>query len=287
MTALDLLWRVARSHGLLHVIDVGANPIGGAAPYQPLLEAGCATVTGFEPQPEALAALNARKSAAESYHPTALGAGGTAVLHLFRHSGFASVYPARPETAALVGFGRAMRPAGSQAIETARLDDLAGVPPADFLKIDVQGAERDIISAARAKLAQAVMIQTEVRFLPLYHGEPGFGALDAELRAQGFMFHDFAFLKRAALASPQQGRLRPLAHRQVVDGDAFYIRDLTTLPSWSDAQIARLALLAHVVAASPTLVLHCLDALAARGLAGASLAEDYLALVPDRWRKGG
>lgn len=279
---LSLLWRLAAPYGPVHVIDVGANPIGGDAPWRVLLEAGCATLTGFEPQPEALAALDARKSAAETYHPVALGAGGAAVLNLFRHSGFASLFPGRADTAALVGFGRAMRPAGNLPVMTARLDDLAGIAPADYLKIDVQGAELDIISGGRVTLGQAVLVQTEMRFLPLYVGEPGFGALDGELRAQGFMFHDFAFLKRAPIVSGAQGRLRPAASRQVVDGDAYYVRDLTTAAGWSVAQLARLALLADAVMDSPTLALFCIEALVARGAAAAGLADDYLATLPPR-----
>lgn len=37
------------------IVDVGANPLTGKAPYQPLLDAGAASVVGFEPAPEAFA----------------------------------------------------------------------------------------------------------------------------------------------------------------------------------------------------------------------------------------
>ena len=72
---------------LTHVVDVGANPIDGAPPYKQMLSQGLCTVTGFEPQEQALAALNERKGPLETYLPHALGSGGQATLnicHVFR-----------------------------------------------------------------------------------------------------------------------------------------------------------------------------------------------------------
>ena len=44
------------------VLDIGANPIDGDPPYKAMLASGLCSVIGFEPQPEALAELNRRKS---------------------------------------------------------------------------------------------------------------------------------------------------------------------------------------------------------------------------------
>ena len=57
----------------------------------------------------------------------------------------------------------------------------------DFLKIDIQGAERDVLAHARAKLAETVAIQTEISFVPLYKDQPTLGDIDLELRGQGFL----------------------------------------------------------------------------------------------------
>lgn len=260
----DLIWQMSGGTAL-EVVDVGANPIEGDAPYKALLDAGYARVTGFEPNADALAELNQRKGERETYHPHALGAGGPATLHLFRHSGFTSLFPVDQAVSKRMGFGRATRPQGTVEIQTERLDDLAEVPAADMLKIDVQGAETQIIANGRETLSGAMAVWTEVRMVPLYEGEPSFGDLDAELRDQGFMFHDFAFLKRIALggrASKQKFRRR--AFRQIVDGDAIYIRDPGG-PGISDAQIFNLALLSVGVLQSYELALHCLDLLAQRG----------------------
>ena len=84
---------------------------------------------------------------------------------------------------------------GRTRIETQRLDDLAEVDDIDFLKIDIQGGELAVLVHGREKLKNAVVIQTELQFVNLYEGQPSFGEVDQELRAQGFIPHAFAALK--------------------------------------------------------------------------------------------
>ncbi len=63
MAALtDPLFQLLRPERLTAIVDIGANPIDGDPPYKSMLQVRLCRVVGFEPQPEALAALNARKS---------------------------------------------------------------------------------------------------------------------------------------------------------------------------------------------------------------------------------
>ncbi|MBK5946273.1 hypothetical protein CCR83_07445 [Rhodobacter veldkampii DSM 11550] len=277
---LDLL-RAARPDALpIEVVDVGANPITGDPPYLALLRAGDVRVLGFEPQPDALARLMAAKSERETYLPMALGAGEVETLHICANSGFTSIFPPHEANARLLGFQRGMRVREKVQVQTARLDDLSEVGRIDFFKIDVQGAELSIIANGRQRLSTAVLVQTELRFLPIYQGEPSLGELDAELRLQGFQLYDFAFLKHAALRSGSGRLLRRRQHRQLVDGDAFYIRDLTAIDQTDAAQVLRLAILAEGVMNDPALVLFCLDALVRRGAVRPDIVPDYVALLP-------
>ncbi len=66
----------------------------------------------------------------------------------------------------------------------------------DYLKIDVQGSELAIFQNGRRRLADAVVIQTEVSFLPLYKKQPVFGQIDLELRGQGFIPHALTSIDR-------------------------------------------------------------------------------------------
>ncbi|MGZ3033425.1 FkbM family methyltransferase, partial [Pseudomonas aeruginosa] len=74
-------------------------------------------------------------------------------------------------------------------IATHRLDDIGEIDAMDYLKIDVQGSELAVFQNGRRRLAEVVVIQTEVSFLPLYKKQPVFGEIDLELRSQGFIPH--------------------------------------------------------------------------------------------------
>ncbi|TCO74005.1 FkbM family methyltransferase [Rhodovulum euryhalinum] len=266
----------------LRILDVGANPlIEGEVSYRKLLDLGHAEVVGFEPQPDALAALNARKSQAETYLPHVLGDGSRQVLHLTRAPGFTSVYPADPDSARLLGFADGMAEIGATAVETRRLDDLPQVPRVDFLKIDVQGSERAILAHGRDRLAEAIAVQTEVRMFQIYRGEPSHGDLETELAAQGFRFLRFATLKHVALSRRRHARrLKRAEFAQAVDGDAFFVRDLRGAGEWSDEALKRLAILADGVMDCPDLALFALDLLETRGCIGGTVIDDYLTALP-------
>lgn len=271
----------------LRIADVGANPlIEGEVSYRRLLEEGHAEVVGFEPQEEALAALNARKSEAELYLPYALGDGSPRTLHLTQSPGFTSVFPADPSSASLLGFWRGMSETGRTTVATRRLDDCPEVPPIDFLKIDVQGSETAIIANGARKLAEAVAIQTEVRFFPIYEGEPSFGALEAELARQGFRFLRFATLKSVALSSRTvRKRLKRADFAQVVDGDAFFVRDLRGISTWSDEAVKRLAVLADAVMDCPDLAVFALEVLVGRNVVAEAVVDAYVGGLPQARRR--
>ena len=73
-----------------------------------------------------------------------------------------------------------------------RLDDSPETEGADLIHLDVQGAELMVFQNALRRLADAVVIHTEVEFLPLYIDQPLFGDIDVFLRGQGYLFHRFS-----------------------------------------------------------------------------------------------
>jgi len=89
--ARDLLSELLRTHRPTAIVDIDANPIDGDPPYKPMLQKGLCRVTGFEPQPDALAELNARKSDHESYLPYVVGDGKDGILRICRASGMSSL----------------------------------------------------------------------------------------------------------------------------------------------------------------------------------------------------
>jgi len=266
----------------VRILDIGANPlIEGEVSYQILLDHGFAEVVGFEPQQDALKTLNAKKSAAETYLPYALGDGTTQTLHLYQSPGFTSVYPANPKSAEYLGFKSGMTETGSEAIKTRKLDPISDIPMVDFLKIDVQGSETAILKYGRKKLSQACAVQAEVRMFPLYQGEPRYGALDNELCRQGFEFLRFAALKHVCLARRFQKRLKRSQFAQAVDGDAFYVRDLRNVETYEDEQLKKLAVIADAIIQSHDLALFALETLLERQNIDMSVIDNYFAEIPE------
>lgn len=264
----------------IRVLDIGAKPLIEAdAPYIPLLRAGLAEVFGFEPQDEALAALNARKSDRETYFPYALGDGASGKLRLYRSQGFASLHAIDPDSARLLGFERGTELVGEIEVQTRRLDDLDEVPAVDLLKIDVQGAGSQIIANGRAKLGGLLAAITEVRLFPLYQGEPRFGVLEGELTGLGLEFLKFATLKSVPLTRRNRAALRRSDHAQVVDGDAVFVRDLRRLDRMDAETLKRLAMIAESVLDSIDLVLAVLEELEDRFALPPSVVKGYLALL--------
>ncbi|MEU8434971.1 FkbM family methyltransferase [Streptomyces sp. NPDC029216] len=263
-----------------HVLDVGANPIDGDPPYRAMLEAGLCRVTGFEPQPEALAELLRRKGPYETYLPDALGDGAAHTLYVAAASGMTSLFRPDPTRLGLFnGFEEWGRVLEEVPVETRRLDEVGEVGPFDLLKIDIQGAELMVFEGGRRKLAQAVAVHTEVSFVPLYEDQPVFGDVDRELRAQGFVPHAFAAVKRWPIAPVVFGGDFRRARHQLLEADVVYVRDFGRPEAMDDEQLRQLALLAHHVYDSADLAHHCLRQLSARGGAHPDAANRYLAAL--------
>ncbi|MCF1709503.1 FkbM family methyltransferase [Tabrizicola sp. J26] len=258
------------------IVDVGANPIN-VPPYAPLLASGGCVVTGFEPQPEAFAALQERHTPNERYLPHAVGNGETMELKVMRSSGMTSLLEPYMPGLTLLGHPRWGKVQQRIEMETVRLDSLEDLGPIDLLKIDIQGAELMVIEAARRALSEAVAVIVELRYLRLYVGEPMMGGLDLGLRDLGFGLHKFLFNKSVMVPNSQSGRLRSaIAQDQLVDGDAVYVKDISHFETFSDEQLKHLALLAASTFQSYPLAIRCLDELAARGIVAEDLAERFV-----------
>jgi hypothetical protein len=112
-------------------------------------------------------------------------------------------------------------------VTTRKLDDIAQIAHLDFLKMDVQGAEREVLAHGRAKLADTVVIQTEVSFVPLYRGQPVFGEIDLALRELGFLPHCVTGTKIWPIAPMVVGHAPNRGIRELLQTDMIYVRDFS------------------------------------------------------------
>ncbi len=112
-------------------------------------------------------------------------------------------------------------------IETTTLDDFCqeeGIAEIDFLQIDVQGADLDVLKGGNNIVNKSVLgLQIEVEFSPLYYQQPLFADIDIHLRNLGFTLFDLTKSYRYRNISPIYSTLR---QGQILWGDAFYLQDL-------------------------------------------------------------
>ena len=167
------------------VLDVGANEGQFAAAL--LGVAPGVRVTAFEPEPRTAERLRARFAADPrvAVHQCALGgSAGTRELHVTSNTVFASLHRPLDELAEL--YPRGSESVAVLPVETATLDEMAPAGPVAVLKIDVQGAELDVLGGGRDVLSRTRAVLLEVNFVPHYEGEASFGRLHEHMLGAGF-----------------------------------------------------------------------------------------------------
>ena len=177
---------------------------------------------------------------------------GEATLYVTKSLWCTSLYaPNETYLARFEGLSELMNLDFSVDIETTTLDAFCkdeGIDEIDFLQIDVQGADLDVLQGGSKLLERCKVIQTEVEFSHLYINQPLFADIDIYLRKQGFTLFDLSVAKRTRDSSPVYSATRL---GQMLWGDAYYFRDLIREDLDSDLksphQILKLACIADVM----------------------------------------
>ena len=234
---------------VINIVDVGAMFAGdGVEPYSGLRDAGLAKVVGFEPVAEECVKLNQRFGPPHRYLPYAIGDGRPRRLHICNESMTSSLYqPNTPLLSAFEGLAELVRVVRTIPVETQRLDEVVEAAGADYLKLDVQGAELDVLRGAPRLLTKALVVHTEVEFVPLYREQPLFSDVDHVLRGAGYELFAFEEMQSRAYR-PFQGHELPTSHRfrQVLWTDAIYVRSLFQLDRLDADDLGRLFVILHV-----------------------------------------
>jgi len=129
-------------------------------------------------------------------------------------------------------------------VERIRLDDWCrgkAVQP-DFISLNVQGCETDILVGTGNLLAHVLGLQLEVAFKPYYIDQPDFGTMFIWLRDQGFDFFD--------LYMPNHiGRMRSLVQGPSGTGQLFEAHTLWLRREelgWNPQTLAKQAVIAEL-----------------------------------------
>jgi len=267
--------------GTLEIADIGAASIGAPPLYQRLLDLKLARLNAFDADERQHAALVEAYGTDFRLFTDIVGDGARQTLHLAAPiSGMTSLFkPSARHLAFFNGFDRMGEVHETQEVQTTRLDDVAGLPDLDYLKMDIQGGELAALQHGQARLVQCAAVQLEVSFVPLYEGQPTFGEIDVWMRGQGFMPHAFAELKRWSITPVLRNNDMREPFNQLLEADVVYVRDPTTPERWSPELLRRLILIAHYVYGSVDLAGHLVQWLEAQGELGRGAFDRYIGLV--------
>ena len=109
-----------------------------------------------------------------------------------------------------------------------------GFTDAVFLKLDIQGAELEVLESAPKLLENSLLaLRVEVEFLPIYQSQPLFSDIDQHLRGRGFLPVSLLQLRNWRRTTRYRvGRgTGPLQYSrgQLAHADAVYFRDPAAL----------------------------------------------------------
>jgi FkbM family methyltransferase len=271
---------ILKPRRLTHVVDVGANPVGGEPPYREMLGAGLCRVTGFEPQAPALDLLNLGKGPNETYLPDAIGDGTVQTFKVCRHSALSSTLDPDPDAlAAFPLFSSDAEVLERISLKTRRLDDVPEAADLDFLKIDIQGGELAVFRNAVERLRPAVVIQTEVSFATLYQGQPTWNLVDGELRRQGFIPFCFASMRQYDVSPVTVNQRHLRGAKQLLEADLVYVRNPLEPERMDAEQLKHLCLIMHHCYRALDLSMQCLTQLCQRGAVAAEGLRQYADLL--------
>jgi FkbM family methyltransferase len=173
----------------LVVVDIGCR-WGFAEKF--IADKGLFRVYGFDPDIEECRRLSRRyEQDTVSIVPVALaGTAGNRTLFITQEPACSSLLPPDPNLTENYPALHCAQHVSSIEVETTTLDNWAAentVHVVDYIKVDTQGTELEILKGGINVLRNVRCLEVEVEFNPIYLGQPVFSDVDRFLRDQGFV----------------------------------------------------------------------------------------------------
>jgi FkbM family methyltransferase len=165
---------------------------------------------------------------------------GERTLYMTREMACSSLYRPDPSLTSSLPELACASEVGRSKIPVTTLDNWsvsAGIFSVDFLKLDTQGAELDILHGGERLLASVSALEVEVDFNPIYLHQPLFGDVDRFLRDRGFVpwkLSTLAHYSRAEVSGEPEEKnttyydtqvvTHPVLSGQLYWGHAYYVR---------------------------------------------------------------
>ena len=260
------------------IIEVGSLKVEDSKdPYYELLDYfPSSKIFGFEIEKETCEKMNSSARKGVSYYPFALGkTNEKRKLYITQDPRCTSLYEPNESLTHLYNGLEVSNLKKETEIETITLDSFVAkqeIKNVDFIKLDVQGAELDVLQGSKKTLKNVVKIVCEVEFIEIYKDQPLFAEVNNFLKEFDFMYNKFLGLNGRSL-KPIIMNKNPYTASQHMWSDASYIYDIQKIKNLSDEKLLKLSLLASIYR-SVDLAFFCLSQYDIRH--SSSLKDDWL-----------
>ena len=220
----------------LVVVDVGAS--GGFEGHWGIYYGANCKLIGFEPDIKECNRLNSLCDANKVYYPTALSNEKSRKIFFSTQLSYASgLLRVNTEMTSRFEDNNNCTVTGMSFVDTCDYDSFSQdnkLPKADFIKLDTEGCELDILRGAEFALRDSVLgMSLEMLFQQWRISQPVFSEIDLFLRSKGFMLYDFTsqkYARKVLPPYPTTWRMKPYGGGstpvgQVIAGDFLYFRD--------------------------------------------------------------
>ena len=200
---------------LITVVDVGARS-GSAEELEPLASNIC--FIGFDADSDEVQRLNTQLStyAKSKYVASFVGQKkGRVSFDLHKEAGNSSIYQFSSEYTKWFRRDKSDPVKQTFLINTDSLDNLID-HDVDFIKLDTQGTEFEIICGAPRCVGSALMVESELEFIEMYKGQKLAHDVIGMMSDQGF---ELLYLNRVFMNSAQYGGS---SRGQLIFGDALF-----------------------------------------------------------------
>ena len=172
------------------ICDIGASPVDPTPFIDELIKNINCFLYGFEPNEEEFKKLD--QTDKKEYFNYAVGNGQIENLNICFAPGMTSILEPDFEYLKLFhGFSDWAKVIKKVKVQTKKLDDVKFDKKIDFLKIDVQGYEYEVIKNGNNTIKDCLIIQLETSPIPLYKNEKSFAHICLQLENLGFQLHSF------------------------------------------------------------------------------------------------
>jgi FkbM family methyltransferase len=267
--------------GKLNLLDIGASVISEAPVYKEFLTKDMAHLYAFDGDERQIEKIIETYGNNVSVIDAFISDGSVKTLYLAEAmSGMTSLK--KPNLTALKffnnfeNFGKILK---EELVQTKKLDDVDQIPSIDFLKMDIQGSELDVMKNGMEKLKDCLAIQIEVSYIPLYESQPTFGEIDVYMRSNGYVPHCFLDIKKWSISPTIKNNNFRIPFNQLLESDIVYIKNPMDINHITDEQIKKLILISHFFFKSYDLAVFLLLELINRGRIPTNAQIKYLKMI--------